>query len=80
MKNDCRILSKNNELRQTEGKDWNSRRSFKYCRIFSLCSIFIHYFVSSAVLLRQLDITENMLLAQLVIDICTSSRYYILEL
>lgn len=48
--------------------------------IFSLCSIFIHYFVSSAVLLRQLDITENMLLAQLVIDICTSSRYYILEL
>lgn len=34
--------------------------------IFSLCSIFIHYFVSSAVLLRQLDITENMLLAQLV--------------
>lgn len=48
--------------------------------IFSLCSIFIHYFVSSAVLLRQLDITENMLLAQLVIDICTSSRYYILKL
>lgn len=47
--------------------------------IFSLCSIFIYYFVSSAVLLRQLDITENMLLAQLVIDICTSSRYYILE-